>query len=430
MLNNRFILIEIDGDLFKCLVIKRKGKTNFTIEKAFKTDSKDTNFKDIFNEFKRDKIILSFPRELLIMRMFNVKSSNPDDIYLEVKKEIDESLPFEKEILWDAIDVREVKKVEKVTKVEKGNKVLFAATKKDTINQYLNKIKETGLTVKSIIPSTIALIGAYHLSPSYSKKSTLLVYAGTKRADLIVCENDTILMSRGVEFKNDANEEMKDSIKQTISSMKQNNISIERVVLNDVADKIKDLTSIKVEKFKVPSVEVNDKNIDFKDFILCVGLGHVVTGLNKICLDLNKNKVDKLKKTPLNKLILKISLGISVVLLLLSFVFFVLGKIEENSLSKLKTEVTSLGLISGKPWSEVISKVFKSVPEGVVLIEVSGDERGEIVIRGNTSLRKEITELLNSLNKIQGFTSELNSANEISTLDKQLIQFQIKIRKR
>jgi len=431
MRNNKLVLMEIDGDLVKMLVVRRIGKANFIVEKALKTNLKDMNFKSIIDETKKGRIILSFPRELIVLRRLEVKSLNYDETLAEVKSEIEEGLPFEKGVIWDAVVVKRVKEVEKMTKLEKVNEVLFVAAREETINQYIKWIVENNLVVDNIIPSTIGLVGAYHLSPSYSKRSTLIVYIGTKRADLVVYKDDAILMSRGIEFRNDREKEIIDCIQETIISIKENNITIDRILLSSnsiefdiMVNKIKEITHIETEEFKIPIVNAN---VDLRDFVLCIGLANVVVGVSRISLDLNKSKDSKLKKTPLDKLILKFSIGISAILLLVSLILFVLGKIELSNLNKLKAEATNLGVVSGKHWNELVFQVFRAIPKEVVLTEVSGNERGELIIRGTTPSREGITTLLNFLNKLNRFTPELGFANEVSSGDKQLIQFQIKI---
>ena len=437
MWNNKSVALEIDGNTLKALFIQKKDKNNFSVISHYESrfsdeESLKSSLKKIFSETQTSNVILSFDRESLVLRALQAKSHSNEDMDEAIKKELEEGLPFTRNsISWDA-DIFDKKSVKAA--------ILFAAASQENTEKMCKAVKESGLSVSVLVPSTVALMEAYRASSVYSKKAALVVNAGNSRIDLFTSENDAIIMSRGFKTKKDKVNEIIRSMKETIKAMEKNGLSVDKVVLGASAEEYDSISSavkkelnIKTEKLGLPanySGEIKTKGQGASNWILIAGLALAGSGLGRLNINLNKNSEDAAKKPSLNQRIRKVTIIVSVLMFLAALVFFVMNMFRQGEVNELKSQVTGAGLMSGRHWSEIFTQVFKSVPKGIVLTEVSADERGELVLRGTSDERKEIMVFLDALNKLSGVSAELSFANEVNTGNKQVVQFQVKVRQK
>ena len=95
---------------------------------------------------------------------------------------------------------------------------------------------------------------------------------------------------------------------------------------------------------------------------------------------------------------------------------------------ELRSELSGLEVQGGRKWAAAVSEIMNAVPEEIVLNEMSGDNKGEVNLKGTAKARKDITVFIDSLNHVRGLSSELAFANELATGGGQVTQFMLKIR--
>ncbi|MFH1073453.1 MAG: hypothetical protein V1752_00025 [Candidatus Firestonebacteria bacterium] len=422
---NNLSVLQIDGDTVRVLAVK-KNKSDFSIVKAY--EGPWGNIKELFLKNEKKKVSLLFPRELSVIRILDKSNDSKESLCEVIASEIEEGLPFAKEtVSWDS----EI--------IDNKNKLLFAATSFDSINEYAKNILTLEMSLESIIPSSVALYEVFRISGSYTKESVLIFEQGSDRADIIVVENDIIIASRGFKTKG-INTEIIENIKQTLDSVEHGNSPVKKIIVSSscgkqekLTESIKKIQGISIEELKLPDAlmnELKNSGASGSGWNVLIGMVLVVLGFSKLNLDLSKNTSQKTEKLSAIRFAKRVSYGIISALLALFLIITLTNGCKRQKLDGLRAELSTLSVLSGKQWSQTVQVIFKTVPNKLVLSEINIDNKGDIVLRGNSETRREITLFLRDLNKIRGFNAQLGYANEIQAGNKQLVQFQMKIQQK
>jgi len=422
--NNPSVL-QLDGDIVKILTVK-KNKSDISVIKALEV--KTGRLSEVYQKTEKEEVSLLFPRELSVIRLLEVLNENKESIPAAVSAEIEDGLPFAKEsVSWD---------YEILGKKNNKTNVLFAATSKDSIKVYAKDILSAGMELEGIIPTSIALYEAFMLSKSYTKEAVLILEQGKDRVDIIVIENELLIVSRG--FKtNEKTPDIYENIKQTLDSVGRGNTSVKKIIVSsscgkeaELAENIKKITEMKVEILKLPAAlekELEKAGVSVEGWNLLFGTALVALGLSKFNIDLSRNTLQKTEKMSAIRLVKRVSYWTVSFMLLLSVGLNMVNGCKRKEVDNLRTELSTLSVLSGKHWSQTVQQIFKAVPDRLFLSEFNIDNKGDIILRGNAEKRQDITVFLDNLNKIRGFSAQLGYANDIQAGNKQVVQFQMKI---
>ncbi|OGF47335.1 MAG: hypothetical protein A2452_13120 [Candidatus Firestonebacteria bacterium RIFOXYC2_FULL_39_67] len=421
-------VLQIDGDTVRVLTVK-KNKADFSMVKAF--EIKLGNISELPLKLEKKSVSLLFPRELSVMRTLEISDEKKESIPAAIASEIEDGLPFAKEtVSWDSV----------VTgKIKNKNSLLFAATSSGSINEYAKKLLNSGFSLETIIPSSIALYEAFRISKSYTKEPVLILAQGNDRVDIIVIENDVIIASRGFKTK-EIGAEIIDNLKQTLDSVERGNTPVKKIIISsgsgkqaELMESVKKISGVIIEELKLPDAlmsEIKSKGASGSGWELLIGMALMVTGFSKLSLDLSKNTLQKTEKLTAIRFAKRVSYGVVSSMLLLSLSLNLVNGCKRKEVDGLRTELSTLSVLSGKQWSQTIQVIFKAVPGRLILSEFNIDSKGDIFLRGNAETRKEITVFLDTLNKLRGFKAELGYANDIQAGNKQMVQFQMKIQQK
>ncbi|MEI7904396.1 MAG: PilN domain-containing protein [Candidatus Firestonebacteria bacterium] len=417
MFRNKVDIVELDGKLLRLISVK-KEKDTFSLVRAEEVVNYKPGGIKIGPEFG-----LLYPREQCLIRELLLKGSEAE-IAAAVKKEADESLPYDRdEVLWDA---------ETISASGSDKTVLFAAASEETVRKYTGLLGLKSHAGISIFPTTLALYELLRMNKVDFKEPSVALYLSSERADLLICGKGSIKFSRG--WKLAEKVEALSEVKQAVEAFARAGTTVKKAFSNS-----KELNTLlasagfETSLLTLPSglsSELKTAGVEPSGFGLLAGTAAAALDLGAVRLDLNRNKIESGIKPDTLLLVKKISYVLSAALLFFSLVFFWLSKNSEAKTEACRIELSRLGALSGKPWSQVLTKLYKAVPDGAVLNELSSDIKGEVTLRGVAVSRASVTALLENLNKAPGFAAELGFANEINTGSKQAVQFQMKIRQR
>ena len=425
--NNPSVL-HIDGDTVR-VITAVKNKTGFSILGAF--EAVPGKIQNITLKLEKKQISLLFPRELAVIRNLEIAEENKESLPVAIAAEIEDGLPFAKEkVSWDS---------EILGKKNNKSNGLFAATSRDSINEYTKNLRSNGLELEAIIPSSLALYEVYRISKAYTKEPVLLVLQGRERTDIVVVENDLIITSRGFKTRGE-NGEIIENIKQTLDSVVRSNILIKKIIIGSslpdsstLKEKINKLPGIEAEELKLPDAVLGELKIlgaEGNGWELLVGMVLIELGFSKLNLDLGKNTLQKTEKLSTIRFIKRSSYAVISFMLFLSLVLGIVNGCKRTEVDGLRAELSTLSVLAGKQWSQTVRAIFNAVPGRVILSEFNIDNKGDIVLRGNAETSQDVTAFLDTLNKVRGFNAKLGYANDIQAGNKQTVQFQMKIQQK
>ncbi len=413
MVNKKSVLLELSGSCVRALLLQKKDK-QFAILKAkvfpVEPDKGITGaLTALFLEFPKEKITVLFPREKCVFRELEPKEKTPAALKETAEHEAEEGLPFGRENA--VLDYSFYK--------EKQAGILAAASCRD-IDIFSGELMQLKAPPVSMVPTTFALFEAFRHSKEYTKEPSLLVFSNGERADIIACREGTIILSRGLEIRDGKLEE---EVKLTLKALEKDKKIITGVFTSGIEIK----NGIKLSLPGDFSQKTGLENIS-QDWFLLYGLFLAVTEKDMLILDLLKHVSGKKEGAPIYIKLLQMAAAACAAILVFSGIIYFLNNLASNELEDIKTELSGLEVQGGRKWAAAVSEIMNAVPDEVILNEMSGDNKGEINLKGTAKARKDITVFMDSLNRIRGLASELAFANELATGSGPVTQFMVKIR--
>ena len=413
MASNKIVLLETGSGCIRALLLQKKNKQISVLKARVLRVEQGRGlsevFGSLFSDFPKENISLLFPREKCVFRNLEPQERTPAALKESADQELEEGLHFGKENT--AFDYGFIK--------NRKTGLLCAASLKE-IKNYSEPLEKVKVRPAALIPTTLALFEVFKKSAVYTVEPALLVCVSGARADIIACQEGAIFLSRGFEIKD---RELNVEVTATLASLSKDGKSIKKIFFAgaDIKDGVP--LDLPGEFLKKAGLEGPGA-----DWLLLYGLFLLTTEKEALSLDLFKNLAGKKGAVPVYTKLLRAAAVIFALIVAGAGIVYFLTGLAAVEREELRSELSGLEVQGGRKWAAAVSEIMNAVPEEIVLNEMSGDNKGEVNLKGTAKARKDITVFIDSLNHVRGLSSELAFANELATGGGQVTQFMLKIR--
>lgn len=256
-----------------------------------------------FKEIKAPlgKLIISIPRHKVTVRFLQFPSVNEKEIEGMVRLQSEKELPYSKEeLISDYLITQKTK--------DGYSKVALVIVHKDVVDGYLNILKKLNLEPERITFSSEAILDWYDAAFKLrrTKAAAVLLDVDSQSTDIMILYNSGLAFTRGLNLgamqlqaSPDAKNKLVAEVKRTIETFSRQEKAgkIERILLIQSAESVKDLGSALVQRLRLPCETLSPlKNLSYsKEALSLQNIPEVsLVNILGVVLDLKRRRLNLL----------------------------------------------------------------------------------------------------------------------------------------